>query len=204
MVTRRAALADVAVVLGCSVAYLVASLAGVRIGWIVPVVAVVLLSYGWFVLRQRGETWRDYGVRGDNVLPAGKLVGAWTLVAAVGIIGWATLRETPLWRAELVVMLPLYPAWGLIQQFIFQGLLHRRLIRLLGVRLLPLVATAAAFGLVHVDDWRLAALTMVAGLGWSYCYQREPNVWVLGLSHGMLGALAYPLLLGENPLDRLF
>ena len=204
MVTRRAALADVATVLGCSAAYVLASLAGVRIGWIMPVVAVVLLSYGWLVLRHRGETWRDYGVRSDNLLAAAKLVGAWTLLAAAAMVAWAFALDVRLWRAEMAVMLPLYPAWGVVQQFIFQGLLHRRLMRLLGGRLLPVVATASAFGLVHVDDWRLATLTSVAALGWSYCYQREPNIWVLGLSHGLLGALAYPLVLGENPLDRLF
>lgn len=204
MVTRRAALADVATVLGCSAAYVLASLAGVRIGWIMPVVAVVLLSYGWLVLRHRGETWRDYGVRSDNLLAAAKLVGAWTLLAAAAMVAWAFALDVRLWRAEMAVMLPLYPAWGVVQQFIFQGLLHRRLVRLLGGRLLPVVATASAFGLVHVDDWRLATLTSVAALGWSYCYQREPNIWVLGLSHGLLGALAYPLVLGENPLDRLF
>ena len=204
MVTRRAALADVATVLGCSGAYVLASLTGARIGWIVPVVAVVLLSYGWLVLRHRGETWRDYGVRSDNLLLATKIVGAWTLVAAAAMVTWAVARDAQLWHAEVATILPLYPAWGVVQQFIFQGLLHRRLIRLLGGRLLPIVATATAFGLVHLDDWRLAALTSVAALGWSYCYQREPNVWVLGLSHGLLGALAYPLVLGENPLNRLF
>lgn len=30
------------------------------------------------------------------------------------------------------------------------------------------------------------------------------NIWLLGLSHGLLAALAYPLVLGENPVSRLF
>jgi membrane protease YdiL (CAAX protease family) len=202
-ISRRAAVADVAVVLGCSAVYVVVSLAGVRIGWIMPIVAVVLVAYGWLVLRRRKETWRDYGVRIDNLVPASRLVGAWTLIAAAAILGWAHFRGATLWHADLAIMLPLYPAWGFVQQFIFQGIVHRRLIGLVA-RPLALILTAAAFGLVHVDDRRVAALTAVAGLGWSYCYQREPNIWLLGLSHGLLAALAYPLVIGENPLQRLF
>jgi len=46
-------------------------------------------------------------------------------------------------------------------------------------------------------------LTFAAGLGWSFLFARSPNVLSLGLSHGILAALVYPILLGENPLDRL-
>jgi hypothetical protein len=203
-IPRGAALTDIAVVLGCSLAYVGASLAGVRIGWIIPVVVLVLGGYGWFVLRRRGETWRDYGVRTDNLPAAGRLAGLWTLLAALAIAGWAAYHDAMLWRPEMALLLPLYPAWGLIQQFIFQGLLHRRLMQVLNSRPLALATTAGAFGLVHVDDWRVAALTVVGGAGWSYCYQRAPNIPVLGVSHGVLAALAYPLVLSDNPLQRIF
>ena len=46
-------------------------------------------------------------------------------------------------------------------------------------------------------------VTFGAGLFWSWLFARTPNVWALGLSHGILAALAYPLVLGNNPLTRL-
>ncbi len=63
--------------------------------------------------------------------------------------------------------------------------------------------TAVAFSLVHAGSLRLVALTLISGWVWSWIYQRGANLWVLGLSHGVLAALAYPLLLGDNPLGRL-
>jgi hypothetical protein len=46
----------------------------------------------------------------------------------------------------------------------------------------------------------LVALTAVAGTGWSILHLRWPNVLALGLSHGVLAALTYPLLLEGDPL----
>ena len=46
----------------------------------------------------------------------------------------------------------------------------------------------------------LVALTAVAGTGWSILHLRWPNVIVLGISHGILAALTYPLLLDGDPL----
>ena len=65
------------------------------------------------------------------------------------------------------------------------------------------ILTAAIFGLVHVDDWRLVGLTCLAGAVWSFMFQRWPNVIALGLSHGITAAFTYPLLLGDDPLQRL-
>jgi membrane protease YdiL (CAAX protease family) len=46
-------------------------------------------------------------------------------------------------------------------------------------------------------------LTLLAGGIWSAVFLRRPNVWALGIAHGILAALAYPLLLEDNPLKRL-
>ena len=49
----------------------------------------------------------------------------------------------------------------------------------------------------------LTGLTFVGGLVWSALFVRHPNVLALGISHGILATLAYPLLLGTNPLDGI-
>lgn len=201
---KRRALLDAVVVLGCSAAYLAADLAGLPIGWIIPVVVAVLAGYGLLVLRRRGETWREFGLRLDNLGAAGWRVGCFTLAAAAAMIVAAMVHKRPVWRPELAVMLPLYPLWGLVQQFIFQGILHRALLVLLPNRTAALVVNSLAFGLVHVSDPRVAGLTAAAGAVWSWFYQRWPNIWVLGVSHGILAALAYPLLLDENPVERFW
>ncbi len=206
MPTKRQATVDVSVVLGCSTLFVVSRWLDIRIGWIIPVVAVVLLAYVFLVLRPRGHTWRDYGLRRDNLASAAWQVGIWTLVAAGVLISWAIYRGNSLMRPEMILLLPIYPLWGIIQQLIFQGILHRALLVLAPANWMALILNSLAFGAVHLYDWRieLLLLTLVAGFFWSWFYQRCPNIWVLGVSHGILAGLTYPLLLADNPLERIF
>jgi hypothetical protein len=46
-------------------------------------------------------------------------------------------------------------------------------------------------------------LTFVAGVVWSLLYRRWPNVRPLALSHSVLAAVAYPVLLVDAPPSRL-
>ena len=81
---------------------------------------------------------------------------------------------------------------------------HRRQNRSLvvGFVILLILATAAFAG-VHLSDPRLALFALVAGAAWSFQFARWGNLWALGLSHGVLAGLAYPLLLGGSVLGRV-
>jgi membrane protease YdiL (CAAX protease family) len=204
LLTKHDATTDIIVVSGTSAAYVVASLLGLPIGWTVSFVAGILTLYLVCVLRRRSETWRDYGVRVDNFREAAWRVGCWTLVAALLILMASLALGNTISRPELLLLLPLYPLWGILQQFIFQGILHRALMTCIVNRNMALLVNSLLFAAVHLSDWRVVALTFPAGLCWSWFYQRWPNIWVLGISHGLLGGLAYPLLLGQNTLQQVF
>ncbi len=204
LLTKRQATSDICVVSGCSAVYIVASVRGLPIGWIVTIVVGMLTVYFLCVLRPRSDTWRDYGFRADNFWQAGWRVGVWTLGAAVVLVLVSRSLGNSFSRPELLLLLPLYPVWGILQQFVFQGILHRALMICITRRNLALLTNSVMFAAVHIEDWRVVGLTLVAGLCWSWFYQRWPNIWVLGISHGLLGGLAYPLLLGQNTLEHVF
>ena len=200
--TRRQAAADVAVVAALSAVYVASALAGAPHRFVIPAVTAALLAYADLVLARRGETPRDFGLAAPDIVRARHAI-AFTALAAAALVLWAVASGGDLWRPEMAVLLPLYPIWGVIQQLIFQGVLHRRLLLLLGPPWLAALLTAGSFAAVHAGDAKLVALTFVAGLAWSLLFQSYPNVWVLGLSHGVLAALAYPLAVGRNPLGDL-
>lgn len=199
----RHAATDIAVVMGLSAVFVLTSVLEIPGLWVIPGVAIALLVFGLAVWRRGTEKWRDFGLRSDNLVRAFCPIIAWTALAAGAIIAYALIARRDLWKPELAVLLPLYPLYGIAQQFIFQGVLHRRLMTLLPNRWLPILLTAITSALLHMPFLDLVALTFVAGLAWSWLFQRYPNVWLLGLSHGILAALAYPLILGENPLHGM-
>ncbi len=194
----RTAVAFVAAVI---VAYVACELTGVPERFTFGGAGVAALGFAVFAWRRGGEAWRDYGFRLDNLREAAWPIGAFTVLAAAGIVTYGLATGARFWNPELAIVLPLYPIWGVAQQFAFQGLLHRGLLELVPSRLACVVITAVAFALVHTGDAELVGLTFVAGLAWAWLFQRWPNVFLLGLSHGALGALVYPLVLGVRSLD---
>lgn len=177
-------------------------LGGVAKLWSFAFMAVVMLLFVLVIVR-RGEGWREHGFRLDDLRASARAVGIGTAVGIVGLLLWAHFSGRALWQPGIAVLLPLYLPFGLFQAAVFQGVLHRRLQQLLPAPWQAVALTTAVFTLVHVGYGGLMALTAIAGLGWSLAYRRWPNVWSIGVSHAVLAALAYPLVLGDDPLARL-
>lgn len=201
--SRRAAAQDVAAILLLSIAYVGAEAVHVRKRFTIGGVALALAVFAALLVRRGQDRCRDLGLRTDNLGSALAPVGAFTFLAALAIVGFAWIRGRSLWRADLAILLPVYPLWGVAQQLIFQGILHRRLMVLVRSAPVEVTLTAAAFATVHAGNLALVALTFAAGLVWSLLFRRWPNVIALGISHGVLAALAYPLVLGDAPLSRI-
>ena len=164
-----------------------------------PFIVPALLAL-WLIVRSqrlRGESWRDVGLRREGFFAACKLLALPMLGALVvmGILGWQTnlfQRST-----HFMLKLLLVPLWGIFQQYIAQGFLYRR-VRFLLVNAQAnsqeqqrqtrwaIVVSASCFAFVHLPNPALTVLTLAAGLLWSWVYERAPNLWALGLSHGIL------------------
>jgi membrane protease YdiL (CAAX protease family) len=200
---KRIAIVDVAIVGGVSLMYVTFEALQAPKRWSFLAVGIALVVYALFVVHRRADSWTDLGFRTDNLRAALLPFSAATLAAGLCIVVWAQVHGRAHWGREAVILLALYPAWAVAQQVAFQGLLHRRLMVLLRSSVLQVLITATAFAAVHFGNPTLVALTFAAGVLWSLLYRRWPNIWLLGASHSLLAALAYPLILGDKPLSRL-
>ena len=147
------------------------------------VVAIALAGH-----RRRGESARDLGFRLDNLGQSAKevfsVVGPLlAIMVVVGLaMGWN--REPPI--ARLLTRMTLMPLFGVVQEYALLGFYYRRFSEALPGVVLPSVASAAVFALLHLPNPPLVAMSFVAGLGACWFYRRTPNLWVLGLAHGLL------------------
>jgi hypothetical protein len=122
------------------------------------------------------------------VLPA--LAG----LAALGAVNGRLPPSPTFWLLAL-----LYPVWGLAQQAALQGLVVRNLRGWLPVASHRAAVGACLFSAAHFPNTALMALTFVAGVPLTLLYERHQNLLAVGLFHGMLGALAYHVVLGQDP-----
>jgi membrane protease YdiL (CAAX protease family) len=166
------------------------------------VVFGVFGTIAWSILR-RGEGLRDLGFRWDNFGPALRDVVLVTapLACLLLLAGAGFDRVRPDWP-EVLAKLPKLAAWGLVQQTILQGFVHRRLREVLGAPRSVDLATAAFFSLCHLPNARLMAGTFVGGWVWSAIYRRNPNLFALALGHA-LGSAALNIAFGPELMRNM-
>jgi membrane protease YdiL (CAAX protease family) len=162
---------------------------GSRVMMAVP----ITLAVGFIICSHRlhHESARDLGWRTDNFLQAMRLLALPMLIAA-GVmvsIGWylGSLRFALPVNGWAILWLPvLGVAWGLLQQALLQGFIHRRAQMVWGQKPLSILVVAVIFALIHLPNPWLALATFVGGIIWSWVYQRAPNLLALGISHGLM------------------
>ena len=160
-----------------------------------------LLFVGYLFQRARGgsEVLRAWGMRRDNFWMALRAQSVLLIGASVAMLGYGAAVGSLAFPSSFWLTLGLYPVWGLTQQFALQNLIARNVTGLVSHPLAVAGVAAALFAASHISRWPLVALTLVAGFFFTLFYRREPNLWAIGVVHGVLGSLAIYLVSQEDP-----
>jgi membrane protease YdiL (CAAX protease family) len=113
------------------------------------------------------------------------------LPALAALAAWAALRGT---APEPLPALR-YLGWALLQQFMLQVIVARRL-QVAGNREAATLATAALFALLHAPNTPLMLLTFAGGLLWTAWFLRRRALLPVALAHAaaalLIGGLVAP------------
>ncbi len=167
-------------------------------------VALCFLIYvAWRATRTTGVL-RVWGMRRDNFVEAVRLNLAFGLVAAVVLLGFGLLTGSLGLPGTVWLILILYPVPATMQQFALQNMLARNLAGLFSHPLIISLVCGLLFGMSHYPRTSLVWLTVPAGFAFTVIYQKVPNLWAVGLVHGLLGTIAVYTVLREDPGAKFF
>ena len=152
----------------------------------------------WRAMRTRGvlKTW---GMRSDNFWPALRAQLAFGVVGVIVLVGVGAASGSLALPRTFWLTVALYPIWGVAQQFALQNLIARNLVGVLSNPLAIAAVSSTLFGMSHFPRLDLMFLTLVAGVFFTLIYRRVPNLWAVGIVHGVLGSLAIYIVLEEDP-----
>lgn len=156
----------------------------------------------WKACRSRGFL-AETGIRRAGFAASLGAGAAFTACAIPVLLAFGWMRDRLPLPATFWLLLGMYPAWGMAQQFALQGLVRRNLVALVERPAQRIVLTATIFSAAHFPNVSLMILTLMAGLVFTAIFEWKRNLWAVGLIHGILGAAAYMLVLGEDPGRQL-
>jgi hypothetical protein len=143
----------------------------------------------------RGEGCRHVGFSSNNFVRGVRSLGPAVIGIAVLLLAGGAIEHTfrDVTLRTAVAGFLLYCVWGLFQQYLLNGFFLNRMVEMAGGiashrLLLPL---ALVFSVIHAPNWFLMAVTLPAGYLSGFVYLRYRNLFVLALSHAVLGGLLY-------------
>jgi len=151
--------------------------------------AIAAIGIVVYSMRVRGEAVKDVGISTHAFMPALRLLIIPLVVAVVVFGGVSLSTNTFRWETLAWYKLITLPAWGILQQFVLQGFVYRRIRSLVESPNHAIGWTAILFSLVHLPNFPLMLLTLVGGLVWTWVYSKAPNIIAIGISHGLLSLL---------------
>ena len=155
--------------------------------------------YGVWRLATTPGLARVWGFRKDNFIAALRPSLVFALCAGVLLMSYGSLAERSVVPKTFWLALAVYPLYGIAQQFALQVLVAKNLRTLVPTPLGRAGVTGAVFGLAHFPLVPLMLLTAPAGVVFTRIFESRPNLWAVGLAHGLLGAVAYYVVLGLDP-----
>ena len=161
--------------------------------------AAVILGYLVWRARAGSNVLRAWGFRRDNFWLALRAQLALVTVGTAAMVGYGMLAGSVARPWGFWLTLALYPIWGTMQQFALQNLIARNVAGLVSHPAAVAGVAATLFAASHVPRWPLVSLTLVSGFFFTLVYRRVPNLWAVGIAHGLLGSVAIYLVLREDP-----
>ena len=150
-----------------------------------PLFLFLLSTHVW-----HKDTMSILGFRLDNFLPCLKL-GMLAFVPFILVLTFVGLLSGRIWTIlghwQIVRHALRYIFWATFQQYGLQGYFHHRVMKAISNPMLSSIISGLIFMSLHFPNPVLMIFTLLGGFALSVVYSKEPNIFALGIFHGLIG-----------------
>ena len=142
-----------------------------------------------------------WGLSFSNSKTTFKILGIIGIIAFLLILSYGIYYRTLSFNENIILILILYPIWGLIQQFLIMSLFAGNLKDLSSKKIHDvtiILVTSVLFSMVHYPSVPLILATFVMALLYTFLFLKERNILPLGIFHGVLGGMFFYAVLQKD------
>lgn len=175
-----------------------------------PFIIGVIIFWSLYIFsRSKNEKGilKHWGFRTDNFNSVLKLILPYAIfsIALFFLIGYFQGSLNLKWY--ILILCILYPIWGVFQHYLTMSLVAGNLSECKSGKLhksIPIFCSSLLFGLIHYPDKWLMIGTFILALFYAFIFLKNRNLYVLGIFHGILGALFYYTVVNRDPFLEVF
>ncbi|MFW5915957.1 MAG: type II CAAX prenyl endopeptidase Rce1 family protein [Bacteroidota bacterium] len=157
--------------------------------------------------RENNHILKNWGFKKDHFKPTFLFLLPFAGVAVAAIIWYGISFNADFLNWHVIPVLILYPAWGMVQQFMMIGLVAGNLQKISTLNLNEpqiVLITSLLFALIHYPSLPLMAFAFFMEVLFTSVYFRWRNLWPLALYHGWVGSLFLFFVLGRDLWNELW
>jgi len=171
--------------------------------------AACLFWFFFITKRYRENTYilRDWGFQKNHFKQTFLFLLPFAGAAVAAIIWYGIAFRANFLNWHLIPVLMLYPAWGMIQQFMMIGIIAGNLKKMSTLNLKEshiVLITSLLFALIHSPSLPLMAFAFFMEILFTSVFFRWRNLWPLGLYHGWVSSLFLFFVMGRDLWKELW
>ncbi|WP_462324248.1 CPBP family intramembrane glutamic endopeptidase [Desulfoplanes sp.] len=170
------------------------------------IVEAIFLGVCILIIRKSGFSFSFFGITRKGAAESIRSILPSTLAVCAGLIALKALcirLKVPGLNNELVIfahfdlLLLIYLPVAFLQEFLARGVIQTAVESVLGgpkAALWAIITSSALFGLVHIQlSVAVAFASFICSIYWGHFYTRRRTLAGVGISHFLIGAMAYIL-----------
>ncbi len=172
----------------------------------VYILAISIFWIGYILLHRRSANGLE-AFKLHNLKPAILVLLSVILFNSMACVLYASNNSTSNITWYILLVLLLYPLWGIIQQFIMLEVILINLVKAFNGKantFLWVIIVSILFGIVHYPNFFLMIYTFCLELVLASVYLKWRNLMAIGITHGWVATFLLYFVLERNLWSELF
>jgi uncharacterized protein len=165
------------------------------------------LGYIYYRVKSNRDTLKHWGFKKEYFKQTLLYLAPLVFIASVVSVLYGLFNKSLSFSWYFILVLILYPLWGIIQQFMMLGIISHNLVTITGGKMnryLIIFLVSTLFSLIHYPSFFLMIFTFFLEVVFITVYLKWRNLWAIGIAHGWIATFILYYVLDRNLWSELF